>query len=199
VARRRTASEEVSAALLHAAEAVLDRDGTAGVTVRAVAAEAAVSPMGVYTRFDNKDGLLNALAIRAFDDLAGAIEVPAEVEPRERLRLACRGYRDFALAHPARYSLIFSTGSPAADPASSATERGREVFAVLVAMVSAAVGESTVDPVEAGQAMWNAMHGAVTIELARVGQTSAPAASYEQTLDLVISGLRQAAAPPGRV
>ena len=43
-ARRRTASHQVSAALLNAAETVLDRDGTVGVTIRAVAQEAAVSP-----------------------------------------------------------------------------------------------------------------------------------------------------------
>ena len=42
--RRRTASHQVSAALLDAAETVLDRDGTGGVTIRAVAHQAAVSP-----------------------------------------------------------------------------------------------------------------------------------------------------------
>ena len=60
--RRRTASHQVSAALLDAAEAVLDRDGTGGVTVRAVAQQAAVSPMSVYNRFESKDGLIVALA-----------------------------------------------------------------------------------------------------------------------------------------
>jgi AcrR family transcriptional regulator len=177
--------------LVHAAEAVLDREGTAGVTVRAVAAEAGVSPMGVYTRFENKDGLLVALAIRAFDDLAVAIDVPTDVAPLDRLRRACRGYRGFALAHPARYSLIFSVGSPAADPASPATERGRAVFAVLIDMVREATATApAIDPVEAAQALWNAMHGAVTIELARVGQTADAAASFDQTIELVVAGLR---------
>src|SRR5690349_11778671 len=83
--RTRTASEQVSAALLQAAETVLDRDGVIGVTVRAVAREAGVAPMGVYNRFVNKDGLLEALAIRTFDELAVAIEVPTGTEPIERL------------------------------------------------------------------------------------------------------------------
>ena len=74
--RRRTASHEVSAALLHAAETVLDRDGIDGVTIRAVAHEAAVSPMSVYNRFDNKEGLIVALAMRALEQLAEAIDVP---------------------------------------------------------------------------------------------------------------------------
>ncbi len=188
--RRRTASDQVSAALLNAAETVLDRDGTTGVTVRAVAGVAGVSPMGVYSRFANKDGLLSALAIRAFDNLSMAIDIPADTAPIDRLRQSCRGYRGFALAHPARYSLIFAAGSPAADPTSPVTARGREVFDILVGMVRDVMTVSTIDPVEAGQAVWNAIHGAVTIELAGVGQTADAAASYEHTLDLIIGGLR---------
>jgi AcrR family transcriptional regulator len=79
--RRRTASDQVSEALLTAAEAVLDREGSAGVTVRAVAREADVAPMGVYNRFDNMEGLLAALALRALNELATAIDVPAEASP----------------------------------------------------------------------------------------------------------------------
>jgi len=189
-ARRRTASDKVSAALLDAAETVLDRHGAGGVTVRAVAREADVAPMGVYNRFASKDGLLAALAVRAFDQLATAIDVPTDLGPQDRLMRACRGYRDFALAHPARYALIFAAGSPAADPSSPATTRGREVFAGLVDMMAAVAPDGVVDAAEAAQAIWNAMHGAVTIHMAGVIQTSDPAANYEQTIRLVINGLR---------
>lgn len=79
--RKRTASHQVSAALLNAAETVLDRHGTAGVTVRAVAQEAAVSPMSVYNRFEHKEGLVVALAMRALEGLADAIDVAGELEP----------------------------------------------------------------------------------------------------------------------
>ena len=74
--RRRTASHQVSAALLDAAETVLDRDGTDGVTIRAVAHQAAVSPTSVYNRFESKDGLIVALAMRTLDQLAEAIDIP---------------------------------------------------------------------------------------------------------------------------
>jgi AcrR family transcriptional regulator len=46
-----------------AAEAVLVKDGPGGLTVRAVAAEAGIAPMGVYNRFGGKDGLVDALLI----------------------------------------------------------------------------------------------------------------------------------------
>lgn len=190
--RRRTASAEVSAALLNAAETVLDRDGADGVTVRAVASEAGVAPMGVYNRFTNKEGLLTALAIRAFDGLAAAIEVEPNGDPADRLRRACRGYRDFACTHPARYALVFATGTPAADPESPARTRGSEVFGTLVGMVGdllAADGVTGVDAAEAAQAVWNGCHGAVTIELAGVSQTPDAATTFERMLDTFIAGV----------
>ena len=123
--RRRTASHQVSAALLDAAEAVLDRDGTGGVTVRAVAQQAAVSPMSVYNRFESKDGLIVALATHTLAQLAEAIDAPNDIDPVERFRVACRTYRDFALRHPARYSLIFGVGSPLEDQSSEVASSGR--------------------------------------------------------------------------
>lgn len=59
--RTRTAGADVRSALLRAGRTILERDGTAGLTVRAVAGEAKVAPMGVYNHFDGRDGLLDAL------------------------------------------------------------------------------------------------------------------------------------------
>jgi AcrR family transcriptional regulator len=71
--RTRTRSRDVQQNLLDAAEAVLAREGLAGVTIRAVAAEAGVAPMGVYNRFGSKDGLIAALVMRSFDLLTEAV------------------------------------------------------------------------------------------------------------------------------
>ncbi|CAN5564469.1 TetR/AcrR family transcriptional regulator [soil metagenome] len=187
--RRRTASDDVSAALLGAAETVLDRDGTDGVTVRAVAKEAAVAPMGVYNRFHNKDGLLAALATRALDELVFEINaaIDADIEPVQRFRQACRGYRTFALNHPARYSLIFAAGSPLSDQSSAVAAHGRPVFGVLVGLVAAL--RVTRDPTETAQSVWSAIHGAVSIEIAGIGQTPDAAASFENLLDLLVEGV----------
>lgn len=160
-----------------------------GVTVRAVAREAGVAPMGVYNRFDSKEGLLAALAIRALDELDTAIAVPADEAPVERFRVACRGYREFALAHPARYALIFTAGSPLEAVDSPAALRGRAVFGVLVELV-AGIAAATADTTESAQAVWSAVHGAVTLELAGRGQTPDPTTSFEHLLDMLIAALR---------
>jgi AcrR family transcriptional regulator len=189
-ARRRTASHQVSAALLNAAETVLDRDGTGGVTVRAVAQEAAVSPMSVYNRFENKEGLIVALAIRALEQLGEAIDVAEDGDPVERFRQSCRNYREFALRHPARYSLIFGAGSPLEDQWSSVADSGRAVFAVLVQLIDAMKARTSErDSTEDAQVVWSAIHGAVTIELARIGQTVNADNTFEHMLDMFTNEL----------
>jgi AcrR family transcriptional regulator len=188
--RRRTASHQVSAALLHAAEAVLDREGTGGVTVRAVAHEAAVSPMSVYNRFESKEGLIVALAMRALDELADAIDVADDAQPTERFRSACRNYRDFALRHPARYSLIFGSGSPLEDQSSAVAAAGRGVFEILVHLIEAMRPiPAQPDSTQAAQIVWGAIHGAVTIDQGGIGQTTDAEATFEHLLDLLVGGL----------
>src|SRR5215510_5015621 len=100
--RSRTPSSEIERELLSAAEAVLVRDGPGGLTVRAVAAEAGIAPMGVYNRLGGKDGLVDALLIRGFDRLRATVEgtlAATADEPDTRSRLLACGvsYRRFAL------------------------------------------------------------------------------------------------------
>ena len=128
-----------------------------------------MSPISVYNRFENKDGLIVALAMRTLDQLAEAIDIPNHVESVERFREACRSYRDFALRHPARYSLDLRRRQPARRP----ILRGRRVpvaqcspswFELTGALRSTASEE---DSAEAAQIVWSAIHGAVTIEQRR--------------------------------
>src|ERR1700761_3846826 len=72
--RGRTPSADIERELLTAAEAVLVREGPGGLTVRAVAAEAGIAPMGVYNRLGGKEGLVDALLIRGFDRLRAAVD-----------------------------------------------------------------------------------------------------------------------------
>src|SRR5579864_9740051 len=87
--RQRTPSSKIERELIAAAEAVLIRDGPGAVTVRAVAAEAGIAPMGVYNRLGGKDGLIDALMIRGFDALRVAVAGLDQPDPLDRLR-ACR-------------------------------------------------------------------------------------------------------------
>jgi AcrR family transcriptional regulator len=197
--RGRTPSADVERELLAAAEAVLVREGPAGVTVRAVAAEAGIAPMGVYNRLGGKDGLVDTLLIKGFDRLRAAIEAGLdggpEADMRSRLYNCGLRYREFALANPHFYAVMFEDVIPHQRDNPEVNEHANAAFGALVRMVelSAAAGVIAVpDPVEAAQQIWSTVHGAVALELKGLVLTENPAATYHALLDTLTRGLAPA-------
>jgi AcrR family transcriptional regulator len=192
---RRTRSEDVEQALLCAAEAVLVREGLGGVTVRAVATEAGVAPMGVYNRFGSKDGLIEALVMRSFDLLRAAVQGDGEADPDLRLRQAGRAYRAFALTHPQHYQLIFGTRQLHISQSNpEVEEHARAAFEALVAHVVYGQSAGAIrpgDPVDLAQQIWSTVHGAVMLELGEMVLTGDSEATYEHLLDLLHDGLAE--------
>ncbi|CAM4048316.1 TetR/AcrR family transcriptional regulator [Nocardia ninae] len=192
--RARTPSKDVERALIEAAEVVLIRDGLAGVTVRAVAAEASVAPMGVYNRFSGKDGLECELLIRGFQSLRAEVRAPADAEPLTRLRESAIGYRRFAIEHPQHYQMMFHHPSAGKHFANKAVQESASgTFDELVAHIGYAIARGAItegDAVERAQQFWSALHGAVSLELNGAIRTPDPAATYAQLVELLIHGLR---------
>jgi AcrR family transcriptional regulator len=194
--RGRTPSADVERELLAAAEAVLVRTGPSGLTVRAVAAEAGIAPMGVYNRLGGKDGLVDALLIKGFDRLRAAVELSLDpaAGPDMRARFfACGlGYREFALANPHFYAIMFEEGMLAERANPEVAERAKAAFFALVRTVELAAEAGVItapDPVEAAQQIWSAVHGAVALELKGLILTEDPVASYRGMLETLIRGL----------
>jgi AcrR family transcriptional regulator len=178
--------------LLAAAEAVLVRDGPSGLTVRAVATEAGIAPMGVYSRLGSKDGLLDALLIRGFDRLRAALGAADEADPLQRLRGCGRRYRQFALANPHFYSIMFEGAIPRDHRSDTVAEHAAAAFGALVRSVELAAAAGQViapDATEVAQQMWNAVHGAVALELRGMILTPDPQATFEAFLVTILRGL----------
>ena len=190
--RSRTPSAEIERELLSAAEAVLVRDGPGALTVRAVAAEAGIAPMGVYNRLGGKDGLVDALLIRGFDRLRAAIEAGREPDMAVRLRNCGLRYRQFALANAHFYAIMFEDAIPHEHDNEEVGAHARASFGALVRMVELAAAAGVIaapDPVEAAQQIWSAVHGAVALELKGLVLTPDPEATYGAYMDTIIRGL----------
>jgi AcrR family transcriptional regulator len=194
--RGRTPSADVERELLAAAEAVLVREGPGGLTVRAVAAEAGIAPMGVYNRLGGKEGLVNALLVKGFDRLRAAVDAAINdtAEPSMRARLfACgRNYRQFALDNPHFYAIMFEDAIPHELDNEEVGEHAQAAFGALVRAVELAAAAGVVDapdPMEAAQQIWSAVHGAVALELKRLVLTPDPQYTYQVLLTTVIRGL----------
>lgn len=194
----RTPSRDVRAALTDAAEAVLMREGPSGVTVRAVAAEAGVAPMGVYNRFGSKDGLVEALLMRGFEALTAAISAREdEREPLLRLWRSGERYRAFALRRPSLYALMFGAREGEVELSEEFVGCAVCAFQVLVdhvALVIAAGRFVDREPAVVAQQVWSAVHGAVSLEIA--GMVDKPEeGTYRETLGMVM----RAFAVPGAI
>jgi len=192
VRRSRTPSAEVERELCAAAEAVLVRDGPGGVTVRAVAAEAGIAPMGVYNRLGGKDGLVDTLLIKGFDRLRATIESGRETDMLARLRNCGQRYREFALANPNFYAIMFEDAIPHERDSAEVHEHAYAAFGALVRTVELAAAAGVIaapQPIEAAQQIWSGVHGAVALELKGLVLTPDPAATYREFMETLIRGL----------
>ena len=182
--------------LLEAAEQILRDEGPSAITVRKVATCAGVAPMGVYNRFENKQGLLEALFVRGFRELRRTVAAAGGPDAVARLRDAGVKYREFALSHPEHYRLMFEHMQEV-DPGEPGRAEAFASFEQLVGMVGDArelgpLGEGS--DVEVAQQLWSVLHGAVSLELLGIGFTDDPGLAYERVLDALLAGLSVRAA-----
>ncbi len=107
VGRPRVHDDSTAAALLAAAERILDDEGIEALSLRRLAESAGTTTRAVYSLFRSKDGLIVALAQRAFELLQAAIEeLPASADPAADLVDAgVNVFRPFALEHSSLFRL----------------------------------------------------------------------------------------------
>jgi len=98
-------------ALLDAAERVLERDGLAGLTLRAVAREAGVSHAAPTHHFGDLAGLVSELAAIGFRrfNVAMAAATARGSSLTDKALARARAYVAYAQAHPGVYGLMFRT------------------------------------------------------------------------------------------
>lgn len=98
------------AALLDAAEGILERDGAPGLTLRAAARAAGVSHAAPAHHFGDLTGLLSELAAvgyRRFAERLVEAAARAGADPRSRLTALGTAYVHFARDHPNLFLLMF--------------------------------------------------------------------------------------------
>jgi len=185
---KRAPAGSVRGALIEAAHRVLRREGAAGLTVRAVATEAGVAPMGVYNHFDGKGGLLSALVTDGFAHLREAIASADDTDPLDRLHTTGVRYRELAVDSPNLYRLMFGS-DVAPDPEVGAAALGALTDVVVFGQRAGAIRD--VDPFELTVAIWSAVHGAVSLEIDAPAHDTVQQWSriYEQTLDMISRGV----------
>jgi AcrR family transcriptional regulator len=106
VGRPKEHNEQTAVALLEAAESAIEERGVDALSVRGVAADVGASTRAVYSLFGSKEGLVAALAVRAFDLLGSAIgDLATTSDPAADLIEAGLAFRRFAIEHPSLFAI----------------------------------------------------------------------------------------------
>jgi AcrR family transcriptional regulator len=164
---------DLHVALLKAAQTVLERDGLAGLTLRAVAREAGVSHAAPTHHLVDLTGLLSELAAVGFRNFNVALNAASATgaTPIESGLARARAYLAYARAQPGMYQLMFRTerldmNRPALKEASNIS------FASLAQVVGIVhVGDVATDALSMEQATqiartWSLAHGFAMLVLA---------------------------------
>ena len=151
--------------ILQAASELFLQGGVSALSVRAIAARAGVSTIGIYSHFKGKDGLLEALYIEGFEMVSKAMEVDNHSDPRGSVVAACGRYLDIAENHKAHYQLIFGEAGAGYEPSQAARAASAAAFDRLVSFTSIVLpSESSVaDKQKKALEVWALMHGFVSL------------------------------------
>jgi AcrR family transcriptional regulator len=195
--------DEQGQALLDAASALLASEGASALTVRRIAADAGCSTMGVYSRFGNKDGVVDHLYMEGFRRLTAAMDGVADSgDPLEDMHRCGLAYRRNALDNATYYLVMFARAVPGFAPSDEARVVSQTSFHRLVARVrQCQEAGQYVDgsPTEMAEVIWGSMHGHVMLELVGMRATGDdPGERYERMLELIERGFRHPDAAPRR-
>ncbi|WP_151479896.1 TetR/AcrR family transcriptional regulator [Streptomyces albicerus] len=133
--RAQVRQEVKTAALRQLAEG-----GPEALSLNAIAKQVGMTGPALYRYFANRDGLLTELVIDAYGDLASALAQAAgdaAADGGARLTSVVQAYRDWALAEPHRYRLLFRAPLQGYDAqATSLVEAAQPAMNVVLNVVS---------------------------------------------------------------
>jgi AcrR family transcriptional regulator len=141
VAQRR---ETKIASIVDAAWGLARRDGIQVLSLHALAKEVGMRQPSLYAYFDSKNALYDAMFAAGNRELLArldSLELPAD--PRVALKVLLRAFAGFALADPARHSLLFRRVIPGFEPSPESYALAVDALShVLAVMNDAGVTDS---------------------------------------------------------
>ena len=205
------------------ARAHLAEAGAAALSLRAIARDLGLASSALYRYYPSRDALLTRLIVESYDALGDAVEhAEAEVERSDlvgRYTAIAHAVRDWALANPHEYALIYGSPvpgyaapddtinpairvsstmvrlaadiGPGADGLTSATPRTAALDAQLIAVNEAIGIDVDPDVLVVGVGLWAQLFGLVSFELfGTFNNTFEPADDlFDQQIALALAAL----------
>ena len=152
--------------ILDAASELFLEGGISALSVRAISKRAGLSTIGIYSHFNGKQGVLDALYIEGFNMVYNAMTINEDVPLSQAdVLTTCRRYLDMAYANEAHYRLIFGESDAGYKPSANARQAATRAFKKLVTNADNYIQAQgfRVDKLQAALDLWAVMHGYVSI------------------------------------
>jgi len=154
---------DLKASLLKEASLIIDDTGPESLSLRGLAERTGVSRSALYHHFSNKDDLLAALAAEGFCHLYRLLDQSVQTSPREQVTKAVKGYLEFAVAHPAQYSLMFGRALWHKENETPFQRQAKDCFRFYVSLFAQLQQSDGLwadeSPLRLAQIMWSSLHG----------------------------------------
>ncbi len=158
--------------ILDTASQLLATEGAEALSMRRIAIAINASTSVLYTMFQSKDGLANALYLEGFERFGAAlvksIESKKKLSGLHKLEKICYAYRDFALEQPAYYKAMFLGAIPQFVLQPETVAKGWISLQILEDTVRECQQQNLIfaaDTRATAKAIWAMGHGAVSLEL----------------------------------
>jgi AcrR family transcriptional regulator len=171
--RREREREEIRTRILDAARELFANEGVESVTMRRIADRIEYSPTAIYFHFRDKEALLAELCDCDFRAFAHEFVAIAQIaDPVERLRAAGQAYVSFGLNNPSHYRLMFMTPKTTETNTLVKGNPEEDAYAflrliVVELMQQGRFRDDLTDIDLAAQVIWSAVHGLVSLEIAK--------------------------------
>lgn len=148
-----------------AAVAVLDAEGPTGLTVRRVADALGSSTQIVYSRFGGMDGLLAAVGVAVFREIADlAAAVPESPDPLTEVTDLALALRAYSLANPHRIALMTAPITNPEAHAQAKAEAGLSMARMIAPVARALPDLPPARIADLTEVLWASLAGMVDME-----------------------------------
>jgi AcrR family transcriptional regulator len=127
--RRRVRHEATKGRILAAAWDLAREQGLAGISLRDLAARVDLRQPSLYTYFDSKDALYDAMFAEGYRQLLDATkDIELAGDARDHIRVMARIFVDLTLDEPVRAQLLFQRPIPGFEPSPESYALAQEFF-----------------------------------------------------------------------
>jgi AcrR family transcriptional regulator len=162
-ARERAARRQL---ITTTARKVAEEEGWDAVTTRRLSTEIEYSQPVLYKHFSGMDGIVAAVAVQGFGELAAALSAARRgaTDAQDALARVTHAFIGFAHDNPALFDAMFIRPTTVRFAAEDTPEELNTAFAELRAAVEMVAGTRDADTLT--EVFWAALHGLVTLDRA---------------------------------